>query len=130
LRFDGPQTSQVRIVTERRRLHGRELRPGDRLFLFLSAVNRDPRAFAAADEIRLERKPNPHVTFGHGQHVCMGAPLARLEGQLAFPRILARWPTIALARQPGDWERSLVMRGVRSLSIRVGQARASSGGVA
>lgn len=120
LRYDGPSISQVRIATQPTRLHERTIQPGDRIFLMLNAANRDPRAYDDPDKLDLDRDGVAHLTFGWGTHICLGFPLARLEGQLAFPRVLARWPRIARAAGEVHWHPSLVFRGMTALPLRLG----------
>jgi len=119
LRYDGPIGAQVRIVQAERELHGRKLRSGDRVFLMMNAANRDPRAFPDPDRLDLRRHGVPHLTFGFGVHICLGFPLARLEGQVALPAVLARWRRIEIAGEPLQWIDSMVLRGVQSLPVRV-----------
>ena len=92
LRYDGPNGAQVRIVQQEHELHGKQLKPGERVFILLNAANRDPRAYADPDRVDLARNGPPHLAFGFGLHICLGFPLARLEGQIALPAVLARWP--------------------------------------
>jgi cytochrome P450 len=119
LRYDGPIGAQVRIVREPHALHGKELKRGERVFLLINAANRDPRAFEEPDRLALERRGVPHLTFGFGAHLCLGFPLARLEGQIALPAVLARWRSIEIAAQPLDWLDSMVLRGMKALPLRV-----------
>jgi cytochrome P450 len=120
LRYDGPIGAQVRIVQEGRELHGRELKSGDRVFLMMNAANRDPRAFPDPDRVDLSRHGVPHLTFGFGAHICLGFPLARLEGQVAIPAVLARWRRFELANpEPLRWIDSMVLRGVQEMPVRV-----------
>jgi hypothetical protein len=119
LRYDGPSGAQVRVVRGTHELHGRTLRDGDRVFLMLNAANRDPRAYADPDRLDLSRDGVPHLTFGFGTHICLGFPLARTEGAVAFPAVLARYASIAPATDSQDWINSLVFRGMKSLPVRV-----------
>ncbi len=118
LRFDGPSLAQGRVAAEDLEIGGKRIRRHERVFLMLAAANRDPRAFDDPDTLRLARTPNAHVTFGYGIHFCVGAPLARLEGQLAFPRLLERFPRLELAAPP-QWMDSLVIRGAHQIRVRV-----------
>ena len=120
LRYDGPIGAQVRIVQEPQRLHGRELKAGERVFLMLNAANRDPRAYDEPDRLDLERHGPPHLSFGYGAHICLGFPLARLEGQVALPAVLARWRHIEPAAGRVEWLDSMVLRGMKAFPIRVG----------
>jgi cytochrome P450 len=118
LRYDGPIGALVRIVREPHALHGRDLKPGERVFLLMNAANRDERAYADPDRVDLGRHGPPHLTFGFGAHLCLGFPLARLEGQIALPAVLARWRSIEPAAAP-QWVDSMVLRGRSSLPLRV-----------
>jgi len=119
LRYDGPNGVQVRIVSEERHLHGKALKPGERVFIQLNAANRDPRAYADPDRVDLARNGPPHLAFGFGAHICLGFPLARLEGQIALPAVLARWPGLEPARERYDWLNSMVFRGMKAMPVRV-----------
>jgi cytochrome P450 len=118
LRYDGPIGAQVRIVQEAHTLHGRQLNPGDRVFLLMNAANRDPRAYDEPDRVDLTRNGVPHLTFGFGMHICLGFPLARLEGQVALPAVLARWRRLELASQRLEWMDSMVLRGMKAMPVR------------
>jgi cytochrome P450 len=109
----------VRIVQAPLTLHGKALRPGDRVFLLMNAANRDPRAFPDPDRLDLERNGVPHLTFGFGVHICLGFPLARLEGQVALPAVLRRWRRIEIAAAQLEWIDSMVLRGMKALPLRV-----------
>ena len=119
LRFEGPSGAQVRIVNRGHELRGKQLNEGDRVFMMLNAANRDPEAYAAPDSLDLERDGVPHLTFGFGQHICLGFPLARLEGQIAFPALLARFGSVETVGPIPEWINSLVFRGMKSLDISV-----------
>lgn len=116
LRWDGPSLAQVRVTTGEYELGGKVMKKGDRVFQMLAAANRDPDAFTRPDDFDIGRTDNRHLTFGFGIHFCLGAPLARLEGQVAFPILLRRLKDIALAGAP-DWSDSIVVRGLNSLPI-------------
>jgi cytochrome P450 len=120
LRYDGPIGAQVRIVQGPQAFHGREFKTGDRVFLMMNAANRDERAYPEPDRVDLERHGVPHLTFGYGAHICLGFPLARLEGQIALPAVLARWRRIEPARERVEWMDSMVLRGMLAFPIRVG----------
>jgi cytochrome P450 len=118
LRYDGPIGAQVRIVQAPHTLHGKTLRPGERVFLLMNAANRDPRAYEEPDRVDLGRNGVPHLTFGFGAHICLGFPLARLEGEVALPAVLARWRHLELAPGPLEWMDSMVLRGMRAMRLR------------
>ncbi|HYG55598.1 MAG TPA: cytochrome P450 [Burkholderiales bacterium] len=119
LRYDGPIGALVRIVLEPHALHGKELRRGDRVFLLMNAANRDERAYRDPDVVDLDRDGVPHLTFGFGAHICLGFPLARLEGQIALPAILKKWRRIELAADALEWNDSMVLRGMKAMPVRV-----------
>lgn len=120
LRYDGPIGAQVRIVQQPQRFHGRDFQTGERVFLMMNAANRDPRAYQHPDRVDLGRHGPPHLTFGFGAHICLGFPLARLEGQIALPAVLARWRHIEpLNDAPPQWLDSLVLRGMKTFPVRV-----------
>jgi cytochrome P450 len=117
LRYDGPVKVLIRWVTEDHELHGREIRTGERVFLLLPAANRDPDRFPDPDALDVGRTPNPHVAFGKGIHTCIGALLARVEGRVAFPRMLDRLGNVRLAERELRWEESLASRSLQELHV-------------
>ena len=119
LRYDGPIGAQVRIAQAPQSLHGKALKSGDRLFLLINAANRDPRAYAEPDRVDLGRNGVPHLGFGFGAHICLGFPLARLEGQIALPAVLRRWRRMEIATPRLEWIDSMVLRGMKSMPLRV-----------
>jgi cytochrome P450 len=116
LRYDGPSGAMTRVALEDVDVAGVGIARGDRLFLMINAANRDPRQFDDADRFDIARDPNRHIAFGAGIHFCVGAPLARLEGQIAIPA-LAALPELELRAGAPEWLDSLVFRGVRSLPV-------------
>ncbi len=117
LRYDGPVKATFRWVKTDTELGGKELRAGDRMLAVLAAANRDPRKFAQPDDLDIGRVPNPHVAFGHGIHICLGAPLARLEAQEAFLALSQRFPQIRLADRPREYHRTIVARALKELWV-------------
>lgn len=119
LRFDGPVLSAGRIMSEDAELSGKTLREGDRVFAMLTAANRDPALFDAPDEIDIRRSPNRHLAFSKGPHFCLGAPLARLEVQIALRAILDRYSRMEIAEPLADipWTNSLTSRGPSRLPV-------------
>ncbi len=122
LRFDGPTPSMVRIAVEDVELSGHTIRAGDRVIALLGSANRDPEVFARADDFVITRMPNPHVTFGYGPHFCLGAPLARLEAQIALPALHQRFPEMARINSDVPWSDGMTLRGPLALPVRLGRA--------
>jgi cytochrome P450 len=77
-------------------LGGQQLKKGDLLIAIIGSANRDEAQFSAADVLDIHRKPNTHIAFGKGAHYCLGAPLARLEGEIALCKLFDRIPDLAL----------------------------------
>jgi cytochrome P450 len=88
-----------------------------------SSANRDPGRFADPDRLDVRRDAGGHVAFGHGIHYCLGAPLARLEGEIAFGALLSRFPALSLAVDPAAlrWRPSSLIHGLETLPVRLGQ---------
>lgn len=103
LRYDSPIQHQTRVAAESFEFAGTRVEAGQRVLLMLGAANRDPDQFPDPDRLDLRRDPNRHIAFGLGVHYCVGAPLARLEAQIAFPEILRRFPGIRLREQSLEW---------------------------
>jgi cytochrome P450 len=117
LRYDGPSGALARVAADDVTLGNRVVRTGQRVFAFANAANRDPEAFADAETFDIGRKHNPHLTFGHGIHFCLGAPLARLEAQVAAEHLAGRFAGIHLLGGAPEWHDSLILRGVKALPI-------------
>jgi cytochrome P450 len=103
LRYDSPIQHQTRVAAQRLTVQGTEIREGQRVLLLLGAANRDPAQFPEPDRLSIQREPNRHLAFGLGIHYCLGAPLARLEAQIAFPAILRRFPRLHLVEKVRAW---------------------------
>jgi cytochrome P450 len=89
------------------------------LIALLGAANRDPEQFKEADRLDLTRDPNPHLSFGRGIHFCLGAPLARLEAQVAIGALVARFPRLRLGGRPRR-SPTVTLRGLSRLPLSVG----------
>jgi cytochrome P450 len=123
LRYDGPSFSMVRIVATEHDLGGRTFAKGDRIFAIQNSANRDAAEFTDPDRFDIARTPNRHVTFGYGLHFCIGAPLARMEAQIALPHLHQRYPDMQLAIDEPAWIDSMVMRGTTGLPVKLGKRR-------
>ncbi|BCY05992.1 cytochrome P450 [Actinoplanes sp. L3-i22] len=121
LRYEGPlKTSTFRIATEDVEIGGVTIPAGDPVIIGLLSANRDGDQFPSADLLRLDRVQSPaHLAFGHGIHYCLGAPLARLEAQVAFTALLDRHPGLQLAVPVGElhWRPGLLLRGLQGLPV-------------
>ncbi|MEU7378479.1 cytochrome P450 [Streptomyces sp. NPDC042207] len=121
LRYDGPvELATWRYATEPLTIGGQDIAPGDPVLVVLAAADRDPERFDSPDVLDLGRRDNQHLGYGHGIHYCLGAPLARLEGQTALATLLTRLPDLQLDADPADlrWRGGLIMRGLRTLPVR------------
>lgn len=98
LRFAPPTEFAARIASRDMEVGGCPVRQEQSMVVALRGANRDPEAFEAPDRFDVARKPGPHLAFGGGAHICIGAPLARLEAQVALGMLLARFPNLRLAR--------------------------------
>jgi cytochrome P450 PksS len=92
---------------------------GEMVHVVIASANRDGQQFPNPDALDITREPNRHLSFGLGAHFCLGAPLARLEGQLAINTLLRRLPDLRLAVAPGRlrWRRGLLLRGLEALPV-------------
>lgn len=120
LRYEGPTGAVVRVVKAPFELRGKSLRKGDRVFAMVNAANHDPEIFKSAGQFDIGRTPNRHLTFNHGIHFCLGAPLARSEARIAISRLLARFPNLAMATDTVEYMDTLTMRGVREMPMVTG----------
>ena len=117
LRFDGPVQRTARIPSEDITIDGRTIPKGELVMPFIGAADRDPAQFPEPDRLDITRSDNRHVAFGLGIHFCLGAPLARVEGQIAINTLLRRMPRLALATERPVFRQSLTLRGLESLEV-------------
>jgi cytochrome P450 len=115
LRFDSPLQRQTRVAKEDFDLHGCPIRKGQPILSMLGAANRDPARFEDPSRLDICRRNNGHVAFGSGIHYCLGAPLSRIEGQIALSSIIQRFPTIHLSNPDQRWRENMSVRGLVSL---------------
>jgi cytochrome P450 len=130
LRFESPVQHTARISPSDMQLAGKTIRKGSRVVAALAAANRDPNRFPNPDRLDLLRPDNRHLAFGWASHFCFGAPLARMEGQIAFNVLLRRLSSPELLDNQLDWRDNAGLRGLTALRIRfkpdVPRARGSS----
>jgi cytochrome P450 len=119
LRWDSPVQLTMRIPTEPVDFAGVRFEPHQAVVTVLGAANHDPEAFARPDVLDLARVANEHVSLGHGIHFCLGAQLARLEGQVALGELARRFPDLRLVTEHPRWRRLTFLRGVEALAVRV-----------
>ena len=119
LRYDPPVKSITRIAGDTIDLGGKQINRDERMRWFVTSANRDPEVFDRPDDFDIERYPNPHVAFGSGIHHCLGATLARLEGQEAFKALAERFPNVNLAADPADltYTSSITFRTLEQLPV-------------
>ena len=119
LRFDSPVQFNLRTALEPADLVGEPLARGDRVVVLQGAANGDPRRYKDPDALDLRLGDNVPLSFGWGVHHCIGAPLARMEGEIAFNAFLARFPSLELLDAEPHWRPSFTLRGLVDLRLRV-----------
>ncbi len=117
LRYDSPVKSIQRIASEDVEMRGKLLRKNDRVRWFISSANRDPDAFPEPETFDISRHPNQHVAFGSGVHHCLGATLARVEGQEVFKALAERFPRLRVATDDLEYHPSITFRSLKSLPV-------------
>jgi cytochrome P450 len=118
LRYESPSQHTGRICRQDTVMGEHVIRKGEAVMAVMAAGNRDPRRFADPDTLDLERADNRHLAFGWAAHFCFGAPLARMEGRIAFRKLLERLPNVALAADKLEWRENLGLRGLKALPVR------------
>jgi cytochrome P450 len=117
LRYDAPVKSIQRIASRDIEVRDKVMSKDDRIRWFISSANRDPKVFADPDRFDITRQPNPHVAFGNGVHHCLGATLARVEGQEVFKSLAERFPDLQVATEQLDYQPSITFRSLKSLPV-------------
>ncbi|MCY4019650.1 MAG: cytochrome P450 [Chloroflexi bacterium] len=117
LRFDSSVQRLGRVAIDDINICGRQIRQGEFVAAMLGAANRDPVHFAEPDTLDFERNQNNHLSFGYGRHYCIGAPLARLELEIAINRILSRFPALRLGTAEVEWYDNFGQRFLRALPV-------------
>jgi cytochrome P450 len=117
LRYDSPVQKMGRIALADIHVAGKQIKKGELVCFSFAAANRDPEQFESPKQLDITRKRNRHLAFGHGLHYCVGAALARLEGQIAVNSVLRSLPKIQLAHETLEWYRNFTLRGLKSLPV-------------
>jgi len=117
LRYESPSQHTARLAPAGEVLGGKEIPEGAAVIAVMGAANRDPERFPDPDRLDLNRQDNRHLAFGWSAHFCFGAPLARMEGQIAFETLLARFPRLDLDDDAIQWRPNLGLRGVTELHV-------------
>lgn len=119
LRFDPPTEGAQRVASQDLEMHGCPVRARQVIAVMIPAANRDPAAFPDPHRFDIVRRDGPHIAFGSGAHICIGAPLARLEARVAIGALVERFPGLALADPDAapEWRPIPFFRGLRSLPV-------------
>jgi cytochrome P450 len=117
LRYESPVQMTNRWAREDLEIDGQQILAGQNVQTLLGAANRDPEQFPDPDRLDLTRRPNRHIAFAHGIHFCLGAPLARFEGQVAINSVMQRFPRLALVSDEVEWQANDVFRSLRALPL-------------
>jgi cytochrome P450 len=119
LRLESPFRGHYRRVLRDTQLAGTVIGPGDRLFILWGSANREGEIFEDADSVDLDRtNPRQHLAFGNGLHFCIGAPLARLEAEIALATLFRRYPSLQLATDHWEYVDNFNVRQLRALPLR------------
>jgi len=117
LRYEAPSQHTTRLAPYDATLGDKEIKQGHSVIAVMGAANRDPERFAEPDRLQITRKDNKHLAFGAGGHFCFGAPLARIEGEIAFSTLLRGIPEFHLASEDLTWRENLGLRGLTALPV-------------
>jgi cytochrome P450 len=119
LRYEAPVQATSRIVSEDREVAGCPMKKSQPVFMSLAAANRDPGKFDAPDAFDITVKRSSHVSFGGGAHICIGAPLARIEARRVYLKLFERYPDMKLPDQEIEWRSLPFFRGIERLDVEV-----------
>jgi pimeloyl-[acyl-carrier protein] synthase len=117
LRYESPSQHTARLAPQDTEIGGKRIQKRQAVIAVMGAANRDPDRFPDPDRLDIRRQDNRHVAFGFGAHFCFGAPLARIEGQIAFATILQRLPNLQMKPGPITWRENLGLRGLVALPV-------------
>ncbi len=118
LRYDGPVQRTARVAGADATIGGRTIGKGEMVMPFIGAADRDPAQFPDPDRLDIARADNRHIAFGWGIHFCLGAPLARVEGQIAIDTLVRRLPKLEPVTDAPEYRQSLTLRGLKTLPVR------------
>ena len=121
LRFSSPVKGMIRVCVSDTELGGKKINAGQSLMAWIGSANRDESVFEDADRFDIMRKPNPHIAFGHGIHMCLGAPLARLESRVALKMFVERFGSrkLSIERENVEPMSSFIIHGLKHLPVRI-----------
>ena len=125
LRYESPSQHTARLAPSDVTLGGKNIRKRQAVIAVMGAGNRDPERFPDPNRLDLARQDNRHLAFGWAAHFCFGAPLARLEGQVAFATLVNRFPDLTLEPGPIVWRENLGLRGLKALHVKLGASKAA-----
>jgi len=117
IRYDSAIQMLTRIATDNLEIGNQTIKAGEKIVLCLGAANRDPAQFPNPDELNINREQNHHLAFADGIHYCLGGALARVETQIAINTLIQTFPDLKLASNKLEWKKSIVIRGLKSLSV-------------
>ncbi len=120
LRFNGPvEFSTSRWANEDMEFRGQMIKRGELIIISLNSANHDPEVFENPDLFDISREKSPHLAFGKGIHLCLGAPLARLEGEIAITSLMQRFPemNLAVGKDELEWRPGMIVRGVKEIPL-------------
>ena len=120
LRYEAPVQATSRIVSEDRQVAGCPMKKSQPVFMSLAAANRDPNKFDTPEAFDITIKRASHVSFGGGAHICIGAPLARIEARRVYEKLFVRYPNMRLPDQDIVWRALPFFRGIERLDVEVG----------
>ncbi len=119
LRYEAPVQATSRIVSEDREVAGCPMKKSQPVFMSLAAANRDPAKFEAPEQFDVTKKRASHISFGGGAHICIGAPLARIEARRVYQKLFERFPNMTLPDQEIVWRTLPFFRGIEKLEVAV-----------
>jgi hypothetical protein len=117
LRYDSPVQMTGRRTRTERVIGGTKIEAGQHVVVLIGSANRDPERFADPERLDVRRGDDEHLSFGGGSHYCLGASLARLEGQIAIGAIVSELPKLRLAAEELEWRETLTLRGLKALPV-------------